>query len=416
MQDRRVVVTGLGAVTSLGIGVDAFWDNIISGKSGISTIERVDVSDIPTHIAAEIKDFDIEEYMSRRAARRLDRSAQYFWVATQQALDDAGLSYEEDDPEALRAGVLAGTGIGGVETFEQQFEVLAERGPGRMAPTGIAMIISNMAGGVASIDFNLYGPNSTVVTACAASANAIGDAAAVIARGAADVMVAGGGEASITRFAVGGFSQARALSTNNDDPAGSSRPFDLERDGFVMGEGAAVLILEEYEHAKARGADMYGELIGYGMSADGYHITLPRPGGAGAARAMEAALADAGMAPEELSYINAHGTSTPANDKTETAAIKLAFGDGAYDIPISSTKSMTGHLLGAAGAIESLVCLKAINNQIIPPTINYVNPDPDCDLDYVPNVARPAELKTAMTNSFGFGGHNVSLVFSALED
>jgi 3-oxoacyl-[acyl-carrier-protein] synthase II len=416
VQDRRVVVTGLGAVTSLGIGVDAFWDNIISGKSGISTIERVDVSDIPTHIAAEIKDFDIEEYMSRRAARRLDRSAQYFWVATQQALDDAGLSYEEDDPEALRAGVLAGTGIGGVETFEQQFEVLAERGPGRMAPTGIAMIISNMAGGVASIDFNLYGPNSTVVTACAASANAIGDAAAVIARGAADVMVAGGGEASITRFAVGGFSQARALSTNNDDPAGSSRPFDLERDGFVMGEGAAVLILEEYEHAKARGADMYGELIGYGMSADGYHITLPRPGGAGAARAMEAALADAGMAPEELSYINAHGTSTPANDKTETAAIKLAFGDGAYDIPISSTKSMTGHLLGAAGAIESLVCLKAINNQIIPPTINYVNPDPDCDLDYVPNVARPAELKTAMTNSFGFGGHNVSLVFSALED
>jgi 3-oxoacyl-[acyl-carrier-protein] synthase II len=313
-------------------------------------------------------------------------------------------------------GVLAGTGIGGVETFEQQFEVLAERGPGRMAPTGIAMIISNMAGGVVSIDFNLYGPNSTVVTACAASANAIGDAAAVIARGAADVMVAGGGEASITRFAVGGFSQARALSTNNDDPAGSSRPFDLERDGFVMGEGAAVLILEEYEHAKARGADIYGELIGYGMSADGYHITLPRPGGAGAARAMEAALADAGVAPEELSYINAHGTSTPANDKTETAAIKLAFGDGAYDIPISSTKSMTGHLLGAAGAIESLVCLKAINNQIIPPTINYVNPDPDCDLDYVPNVARPAELKTAMTNSFGFGGHNVSLVFSALED
>jgi 3-oxoacyl-[acyl-carrier-protein] synthase II len=416
VQDRRVVVTGLGAITSLGTSVDVFWDNILSGKSGISTIERVDVSDIPTHIAAEIKNFDIEEYMSRRAARRLDRSAQYFWVATQQALDDAGLSYEEDDPEALRAGVLAGTGIGGVETFEQQFEVLAERGPGRMAPTGIAMIISNMAGGVASIDFNLYGPNSTVVTACAASANAIGDAAAVIARGAADVMVAGGGEASITRFAIGGFSQARALSTHNEDPAGSSRPFDLERDGFVMGEGAAVLIMEEYEHAKARGADIYGELIGYGMSADGYHITLPRPGGAGAARAMEAALADAGMAASELSYINAHGTSTPANDKTETAAIKLAFGDAAYTVPISSTKSMTGHLLGAAGAIESLVCLKAINDQIIPPTINYSVPDPECDLDYVPNVARPAALKTAMTNSFGFGGHNVSLIFSALED
>ncbi|MGI9585524.1 MAG: beta-ketoacyl-ACP synthase II [Acidimicrobiia bacterium] len=416
MEGRRVVVTGLGAVTSLGTGVDAFWDNILAGKSGISTIERVDVSDIPTHIAAEIKDFDIEQYMSRRAARRLDRSAQYFWVATQQALGDAGLEYEEDDPEALRAGVLAGTGIGGVETFEQQFEVLKERGPGRMAPTGIAMIISNMAGGVASIDFNLYGPNSTVVTACAASANAIGDAAAVIARGAADVMVAGGGEASITRFAVGGFSQARALSTHNEDPAGSSRPFDLERDGFVMGEGAAVLVLEEYEHAKARGAEIYGELIGYGMSADGYHITLPRPGGAGAARAMEAALADAGMDPGELSYINAHGTSTPANDKTETAAIKLTFGEAAYDLPISSTKSMTGHLLGAAGAIESLVCLKAINDQIIPPTINYAVPDPECDLDYVPNVSRPAALKTAMTNSFGFGGHNVSLIFSALDD
>lgn len=411
MTDRRVVVTGLGAVTALGNGVEPIWNNLLAGTSGISRIERVDVSDISTKIAAEVKDFDIEQYMSRREARRLDRSAQFFWVATSQALDDAGLHYDEDDPEALRAGVLAGTGIGGVETFQSQFEVLKERGPQRMSPTGIAMIISNMAGGIVSIDFNLYGPNSTVVTACAASANAIGDAAEVIRRNAADVMVAGGGEASITRFAVAGFAQARALSKNNDDPAGSSRPFDLNRDGFVMGEGAAVLVLEELGHALARGATIHGEVLGYGMSADGYHITLPRPGGAGAARAMTAALEDAGIAPADLGYINAHGTSTPANDATETAAIKLAFGDAAYDIPVSSTKSMTGHLLGAAGAIESVACLLALRDGVIPPTINYETPDPECDLDYVPNSPRTADISTAMTNSFGFGGHNVSLVF-----
>lgn len=415
MTDRRVVVTGLGAVTALGNGVEPIWKNLLAGTSGISRIERVDVSDIPTKIAAEVKDFDIEQYMPRREARRLDRSAQFFWVATSQALDDAGLHYDEDDPEALRAGVLAGTGIGGVETFESQFEVLKERGPQRMSPTGIAMIISNMAGGIVSIDFNLYGPNSTVVTACAASANAIGDAAEVIKRNAADVMVAGGGEASITRFAVGGFAQARALSKNNDDPAGSSRPFDLDRDGFVMGEGAAVLVLEELGHALARGATIHGEVLGYGMSADGYHITLPRPGGAGAARAMTAALEDAGIAPADLGYINAHGTSTPANDATETAAIKRAFGDAAYDIPVSSTKSMTGHLLGAAGAIESVACLLALRDGVIPPTINYETPDPECDLDYVPNTPRTADISTAMTNSFGFGGHNVSLVFGRYE-
>ncbi|MCB1246851.1 MAG: beta-ketoacyl-ACP synthase II [Acidimicrobiia bacterium] len=415
MQNRRVVVTGLGTVSALGADVDTFWSNIRSGVSGVSTIERIDTSDMTTKIAAEVKDFDIESYMERKDARRLDRSSQFFWVATRDALADAGLAYDEDDPEALRAGVLAGTGIGGVETFEEQMEVLFERGPNRMSPHGIAKIISNMAGGVASIDFHLFGPNSTTVTACAASANAIGDAAAVIQRGAADVMVAGGGEASITRFAVGGFAQARALSTNNDDPSGASRPFDLDRDGFVMGEGAAVVVLEEYEHALARGATMYGEVLGYGMSADGYHITLPRPGGAGAARAMQAALADAGMETTDLDYINAHGTSTPANDKTETAAIKLAFGDHAYDIPISSTKSMTGHLLGAAGAIESLACLLAIRDGVIPPTINYRTPDPECDLDYVPNEARSLPIRTAMTNSFGFGGHNVSLVFGAVD-
>lgn len=413
MTERRVVVTGLGTLTSLGSGVEPFWENILSGTSGVSHIEKIDVSDIPTRIAAEIKDFDVEQYMSRREARRLDVSSQYFWVATQQALDDAGISYEPDDPEALRAGVLAGTGIGGVGTFEAQFDILRDRGPHRMSPTGIAMIISNMAGGVVSIDFNLYGPNSTVVTACAASANAIGDAAEVIKRGAADVMVAGGAEASITRFAVGGFSQARALSTHNDDPQGASRPFDLDRDGFVMGEGAAVLVLEDLDHATARGAHIYAEVLGYGMSADGYHITLPRPGGGGAARAMEAALSDAGLAPGELDYINAHGTSTAANDTTETTAIKIAFGDAAHDIPISSTKSMTGHLLGGAGAIESLACILAIRDGVAPPTINYETPDPECDLDYVPNEAREIPIRTAMTNSFGFGGHNVSLVFGA---
>jgi len=413
VNQRRVVVTGLGTVSALGLDVETFWSNILAGKSGVSHIERIDVSDITAKIGAEIKDFDIEDYMSRRDARRLDRSSQYFWVATQQALGDAGLLYEEDDPEALRTGVLAGTGIGGIETMEEQMGVMRDDGPRRMSPYGIAKIISNMAGGVASIDFHLYGPNSTTVTACAASANAIGDAAAVIQRGAADVMVAGGGEASITRFAMAGFAQARALSTNNDDPAGASRPFDLDRDGFIMGEGAAVLILEEYEHAKARGATIYGEVLGYGMSADAYHITLPRPGGAGASRAMSAALLDAGVEPSEISYINAHGTSTAANDKTETAAIKTTFGDDAYNIPISSTKSMTGHLLGAAGAIEAVSCLLAMRDSIIPPTINYETPDPDCDLDYVPNEPRPVTVTTAMSNSFGFGGHNVSLVFGA---
>lgn len=407
------MVTGLGTVTALGESVDEFWRNVVAGKSGVSRIERVDVSDITTKIGAEIKDFDITDHMSKREGRRLDRTSQLFWVATGQALDDAGLSYSEDDPEAHRAGVLAGTGIGGIETMEEQINILSDRGPSRISPYGIAKIISNMAGGVVSIDYHLYGPNSTTVTACAASANAIGDAAALIARDAADVMVAGGGEASVTRFGLSGFASARAMSTRNEDPEGASRPFDLTRDGFVMGEGAGVLILEELEHALNRGATMYAEVLGYGMSADGYHITLPRPGGEGAARSMDLALVDAGVAPHELGYINAHGTSTPANDKTETTAIKTVFGDAAYTIPVSSTKSMTGHLLGAAGAIESISCILAIRDGVIPPTINYEIPDPECDLDYVPNVARQAHITTAMTNSFGFGGHNVSLIFGA---
>ena len=409
MQNRRVVVTGLGTVSSLGMTVDGFWKNIQSGVSGITRIQSIDVSDMATQIGGEVKDFDIDGFMPKRQSRRMDRYDQLFWVAATEALEDAGLSYDEDDPEAYRAGVFVGTGIGGVGTFEEQVDILSTDGPRRLSPFGITKIISNMAGGMVSIDFNLFGPNNCTVTACAASANAIGDAAAIIARGAADVMVAGGAEAPITRFAVAGFAQARAMSTRNDDPQGASRPFDLDRDGFVMAEGAAVLILEEREHAIARGATIYAEFLGYGMAADGYHITLPRPGGAGASAAMRAALDDAEL--DGVGYINAHGTSTQANDVTETTAIKTVLGDAAYDVPVSSTKSMTGHLLGGAGAVESLVCILTICDGVIAPTINYTTPDPDCDLDYVPNEAREQRVATAMTNSFGFGGHNVALVF-----
>ncbi len=334
-------------------------------------------------------------------------------VAVDQALADAGIAYEEDDPAATRAGVVVGTGIGGIITTQDEVDMLRERGPDRISPLSITKIISNMSGGVVSIRHHLYGPNTCTVTACAASANAIGDAAEIIRRNAADVMVAGGTEAGIVEFALAGFCASRAVSTRNDDPQGASRPFDLDRDGFVMGEGAAALILEERDHAIARGATIYGEVLGYGMSADGYHITLPRPGGAGAARAMQAALDDAGMAPADIDYINAHGTSTPANDATETAAIKTVFGDEAYRVPISSTKSMTGHLLGGAGALEALACILAIRDGVVPPTINYTTPDPECDLDYVPNEAREVPVRTTMTNSFGFGGHNVALVIGA---
>jgi 3-oxoacyl-[acyl-carrier-protein] synthase II len=410
--ERRVVVTGIGTVNPLGADTNEFWKNSLSGTSGIHTIEGIDTSGLTTRIAGQVPDFDIGQHMPRRQSRRLDRSAQFFWVATKQALDDAGLSFDEDDPEAERVGVVAGTGIGGIETLETEFDTLFHTGPHRLSPFGITKIISNMAGGIVSIDFHLLGPNTTTVTACAASANAIGDAAAIIERGAADVMVAGGAEASITRFSIAGFGQARALSTNNDDPEGASRPFDLERDGFVMGEGGAALILEERDRAIARGVHIYAEVVGYGMSADAYHITLPRPGGAGAARAMQAAILDAGIEPSDIDYINAHGTSTAANDATETAAIKTVMGDDAYRVPISSTKSMTGHLLGAAGALEAIASILAIRDGVIPATINYATPDPECDLDYVPNEPREAEICYAMSNSFGFGGHNVALVFA----
>lgn len=413
MEDRRVVVTGLGTVNPIGNDVDSFWENAQSGVSGVGRISAFDASELKVSIAAEVLDFDAEDYLERKDARRMDRYAQFFWAATQQAMADSGLDLVGDDDSAVRAGVAVGSGIGGVISFQEQLDVMRTRGADRISPYAIPQIISNMAAGLASISFNLLGPNTAAVTACAASANALGDAASVIRRGDADIMVAGGAEAPICEFAVGGFANARALSTRNDDPAGASRPFDAGRDGFVMGEGAAVLVLEEEGHARARGASIYGELSGYGMSADAYHMTLPRPGGMGAARAMQAALDDAGLASSDIDYINAHGTSTRANDSTETAAIKLVFGqEGAYRIPISSTKSMTGHMLGGAGALESLVCLLAMRDGVLPPTINLEEPDPECDLDYVPNEARQVTIDRAMTNSFGFGGHNVALVFS----
>jgi 3-oxoacyl-[acyl-carrier-protein] synthase II len=408
-----VVVTGLGTVNPLGLDVPSFWSAALAGRSGVGRITAFDTSEHKVHIAAEIADFDPEQWIERKEARRLDRYDQLFLASTAQALEDSGISYAEDDPAAARAGVVVGTGIGGMISFQEGVDTMRERGPGRVSPLAITQIISNMAAGLVSIHHHLFGPNTCTVTACAASANAIGDAAAIIRRGDADVMVAGGAEAPICEFALAGFSQARALSTRNDDPEGASRPFDAGRDGFVMGEGAATLVLEEREHAVARGARIYAEVAGYGMSSDGYHVTLPRPGGAGAAAAMDRALADAGIGPESVDYINAHGTSTPANDSTETAAVKEVFGEAAAALPISSTKSMTGHLLGGAGALESLVCILAIRDGMVPPTINYETPDPECDLDYVPNRAREVPVRTAMTNSFGFGGHNVALVFTA---
>ncbi len=385
---------------------------MLAGESGIGPITLFDTSGYRSTIAGEVQGWDPEDYFERREVRRIDRFAQFFLVAVREALQQAGLSYEEDDPAATRAGVVVGAGFGGMGSFIEEIETLTERGPGRLSPLGVPRIIPNMAAGLASIENNLLGPVSCVVTACSASANAIGDAAEMIRRGAADVVVAGGAEAAVTTFGIGTFAQARALSTRNDEPALASRPFDADRDGFVMGEGGAALILEEYQAAEERGAPIFAELTGYGMSADAYHITLPRPGGAGAARAMTAAMKDARLTPDSIGYVNAHGTSTQANDSTETAAIRIALGDEADSVPVSSTKSMTGHLLGGAGAVEAVASIMALQSQAVPPTINYESPDPECDLDYVPNEAREVDLDHVMSNSFGFGGHNVSLVFS----
>lgn len=400
------------AITPIGLDLVQTWKSALNGASGIHEITLFDASDQKVKIAAEIEEWDTSLHFEKKEARRLDRFAEFFLVAVRGALTEAGLDYSNDEEGASRAGVMVGAGFGGMSSFMEEVYVLADRGPDRVSPTGVPRMIPNMAAGLASIEHNLTGPVSCVVTACSASANAIGDAAEIIRRGAADVMVAGGSEACINPFGIATFAKARALSSRNDDPEGASRPFDADRDGFVMGEGGAALVLESLEHARNRGAHILAEVSGYGMSADAYHITLPKPGGMGAAKAMTAALRDAELAGADVGYINAHGTSTEANDSTETAAIKIAFGDDAGSTPVSSTKSMTGHVLGGAGAVEAVLSILALRDQVLPPTINYETADPECDLDYVPNEAREASLDHAMSNSFGFGGHNVALIFT----
>ncbi len=407
---KRVVVTGLGVLTSLGDSAAEFWNNIISGKSGISKIEKIDnIEEYPSRIGGEIKEFDPSCFIDRKERRRMAVFTQYAVYTALKALEDSGL---EITPElAEETGVIVGSGIGGVEVLEEQICRLYDRGPSRVSPFFIPMMISNMAAGQVSIYLGAKGPNSNPVTACASGSHAIGDASEIIRRGDARVMVAGGTEASICPSALAGFSSMKALSTRNDEPEKASRPFDKERDGFVIAEGSGMVILEDYEHARKRGAKIYGEIAGYGMTGDAYHITQPAPEGEGASRAMKIALEKSGVELQDLKYINAHGTSTPFNDKFETIAIKDVFGELAGEVAVSSTKSMTGHLLGAAGGIETVAALLAVDEGIIPPTINYEKPDPECDLDYVPNQARKMpDLKAAMTNSFGFGGHNACLV------
>lgn len=410
---RRVVVTGMGAITPLGLDVASFWEGLKSGQNGVALITSFDPTGQPVRFAAEVKGFSPENYLERKEARRMDRFTQFAIAATKEALAHSGLQITDEN--RTRIGTLIASGIGGLHTLEEQHRVFLERGPDRVSPFLIPMMIANMASGQVAIQFGLQGPCTTVVTACAAGTNAIGDAWEIIRRGDADVMIAGGTEAAITALALASFANARALSTRNDDPEHASRPFDAERDGFVMGEGAGVLVLEELEHALQRDAPILAEITGYAMTADAYHITAPDPEGDGARRVMELAMRKAGIAPDEVDYINAHGTSTPANDRLETLAIKRAFGEHAYRLAISSTKSMTGHLLGAAGAIEAIATVLAIQHQTAPPTINYQVPDPECDLDYVPNTARPMKIDIALSNSFGFGGHNATLVFKRWE-
>jgi 3-oxoacyl-[acyl-carrier-protein] synthase II len=407
----RIVVTGIGIVSPVGCDAPSTWDAIVSGTSGIAGITRFDPAGYQTTFAGEVKHFDPIDRLGRKDARRTDRYTHFAVASALEALECAGLSI--DDGIADRVGVLIGSGMGGAETLDAGMETVLTEGPTRLSPFFMPMFLGNMASGTVAIATGARGPNFAPVSACASSAHAIGEAAAIIRRGEADVMIAGGSEAPLARMVVAGFNAMGALSTRNDDPAAASRPFDAERDGFVLGEGGAALILESAEHAARRGAPVLAELAGYGTTDDANHMVQPAPGGAGAARAMTLALAAAGLPPEEIGYINAHGTSTPLNEKFETQAIKAAFGDAAYRVPISSTKSMTGHLLGAAGALEAALAIMAIEKRTLPPTINQTSPDPDCDLDYVPNVARGAAVKHVMTNSMGFGGHNVSLIFSA---
>lgn len=406
--ERRVVITGLGAVTPVGIGKDEFWQTLIAGKSGIGQITRFDATEYATHIAGEVKNFEPVNYMDKKEAKRMDRFTQFAVAASRMAIEDAGMDLEHEDRS--RIGTIIGSGIGGMDTMHDQIKILIEKGPSRVSPFFVPMMIGNMAAGQVSIMFGLQGICSSVVTACATGTNAIGDAFKLIQRGDVDVMVAGGTEAAISPAPVAGFCAMKALSTRNDEPEKASRPFDKERDGFVMGEGAGIVILESLEHAVARGAHIYAEIAGYGVNADAFHITAPAPEGAQAAKCMALAIKDAGLEPADVDYINAHGTSTGLNDKNETLAIKSLFGDHAAKLAVSSTKSMTGHLLGAAGGIECIATALTIVNSIIPPTINYENPDPELDLDYVPNKARAQAVNVALSNSFGFGGHNATIL------
>jgi 3-oxoacyl-[acyl-carrier-protein] synthase II len=411
---RRVVVTGVGLVSPLGTGTDTNWAALCAGQSGIGPITRFDASQHSARIAGEVKGFDPLRFIEKKDIKKMDVFIQLAIAASQFAMDDASLSITDD--LAPRAGVFIASGIGGFSTIEREHKALLAGGPRRISPFFIPAAIINLAAGQVSIRFGAKGPNSATCTACSASAHAIGDALEIIRRNDADVMIAGGSEAAITPMGVGGFAAMRALSTRNDDPSTASRPFDLDRDGFVMGEGAGVIILEELEFARGRGAPIYAELVGYGMSADAFHITAPSEDGDGGMRVMRAALSDAGIAPEQVDYINAHGTSTPYNDKLETLAIKRLFGEHARKLAISSTKSMTGHLLGAAGGLEAGITSLAIRHQVAPPTINYRTPDPECDLDYVPNACRPMKIDYALSNSFGFGGTNGALLFKRFDE
>lgn len=405
--DRRVVITGIGSVSSLGMGCYNLWQSIKKGKSGISTIERIDVSDLPAKVGAEIKDFDPTAFIDKKEARRMDRFAQFALAAAQMAVENSELNLAKVDKE--RFGVIIGTGIGGIQTTLSQYDEFIQKGYRKVSPFLVPMMIPNIASGLVAIRYGIRGFNECSVTACASSTNSIGDAFKVIQRNAADIMIAGGAEAPITGLTLAGFCASKAM-TINDDPNTACRPFDLERNGFVLGEGSAVLVLEELEHALKRNANIIAEIVGYGCTNDAYHITAPSEKGEGAARCMKLAIEDAKISPCDIGYINAHGTSTKPNDKNETAAVKTVFNEHAYKLAISSTKSMTGHLLGASGAVEAIITALAIKEGFLPPTINYKTPDPECDLDYVPNEGRNKAFTYALTNSFGFGGHNATLV------
>ena len=409
---KRVVITGMGAVTSFGLGANRLWEAIKNGKHGFSLIERVDVSDLPVKVAAEIKDFDPGDYIEKKEVKRMDRFVQYALAATHLAIHNSKLDLETENKE--RIGVIVGSGIGGIQTTENQYSMLLEKGAGRVSPFFVPMMIPNMAPGLIAIKYGFKGFNECIVSACASSTNALGDAFKVIQRGDADLIISGGTESAITKLSLAGFCANKTLS-KNDDPSTASRPFDLERNGFVMGEGTGILVLKELEHALARGAEIIAEIVGYGCTNDAFHITASAENGEGAAKCMKLALSDAGIAPSEIGYINAHGTSTEINDRNETAAVKITFGEYAYEIPVSSTKSMTGHLLGASGAVEAIITAFALKESFLPPTANYRTPDPECDLNYIPNKGISANITYAISNSFGFGGHNAALVLKAYQ-